>query len=152
MTEPPANGKALIEQIAKALVDAPAQVFVDEYEDDDEQVIELEVAEAISAKSLDVPAASHAPCAACWLRPDRSWTSATRWRSSNSGTAMSGEFITLARVVKTQGRRGEVGVELHTDVPDRFRRACSCGRSNKDGGTPRSSSRRRLAAQESDWF
>jgi 16S rRNA processing protein RimM len=31
-----------------------------------------------------------------------------------------GEFITLARVIKTQGRRGEVAVELHTDVPDRF--------------------------------
>ena len=30
------------------------------------------------------------------------------------------EWITLARVVKTQGRRGEVAVELHTDVPDRF--------------------------------
>ncbi|PYX27305.1 MAG: 16S rRNA processing protein RimM [Acidobacteria bacterium] len=33
----------------------------------------------------------------------------------------SGDFITLARVVKTQGRRGEVAVELHTDIPDRFR-------------------------------
>ena len=32
-----------------------------------------------------------------------------------------GEFITLALVIKTQGRRGEVAVELHTDVPDRFR-------------------------------
>jgi 16S rRNA processing protein RimM len=32
----------------------------------------------------------------------------------------SGEFITLARVVKTQGRHGEVAVELHSDVPDRF--------------------------------
>ena len=32
----------------------------------------------------------------------------------------SGEFITLARVVKTQGRRGEVAAELHSDVPDRF--------------------------------
>jgi 16S rRNA processing protein RimM len=32
-----------------------------------------------------------------------------------------GEFITLAVVIKTQGRRGEVAVELHTDVPDRFR-------------------------------
>lgn len=30
------------------------------------------------------------------------------------------EFITLARVVKTQGRRGEVAVEVHSDVPDRF--------------------------------
>jgi 16S rRNA processing protein RimM len=34
----------------------------------------------------------------------------------------SGEWITLAVVVKTQGRRGEVAVELHTGVPDRFRR------------------------------
>ena len=31
-----------------------------------------------------------------------------------------GDFITLARVVKTQGRHGEVAAELHTDVPDRF--------------------------------
>ena len=30
------------------------------------------------------------------------------------------DFITLARVVKTQGRRGEVAVEVHSDVPDRL--------------------------------
>jgi len=30
------------------------------------------------------------------------------------------EFITLARVVKTQGRRGEVAAEVHSDVPERF--------------------------------
>jgi 16S rRNA processing protein RimM len=35
-------------------------------------------------------------------------------------TDPSGEFITLARVVKTQGRYGEVAVEVHSDVPDRF--------------------------------
>jgi 16S rRNA processing protein RimM len=29
-------------------------------------------------------------------------------------------FITLARVVKTQGRRGEVAVEVHSDVPGRL--------------------------------
>jgi 16S rRNA processing protein RimM len=29
-------------------------------------------------------------------------------------------FITLARVVKTQGRRGEVATEVLSDVPDRF--------------------------------
>jgi 16S rRNA processing protein RimM len=34
--------------------------------------------------------------------------------------AESGDFITLARVAKTQGRRGEVAVEVHSDVPDRF--------------------------------
>jgi 16S rRNA processing protein RimM len=32
----------------------------------------------------------------------------------------SGEFVTLARVVKTQGRNGEVAAEVHSDVPDRF--------------------------------
>ena len=30
------------------------------------------------------------------------------------------DFITLARVVKTQGRMGEVAVEVHSHVPDRF--------------------------------
>jgi 16S rRNA processing protein RimM len=30
------------------------------------------------------------------------------------------EFITLARVVKTLVRHGEVAVEVHSDVPDRF--------------------------------
>src|ERR1700756_3270308 len=33
---------------------------------------------------------------------------------------MGDEFITLARVLKTQGRRGKVAVETHSDVPDRF--------------------------------
>jgi 16S rRNA processing protein RimM len=37
---------------------------------------------------------------------------------SPGGTAQ--EFVTLARVVKTQGRRGEVAVEVHTDIPDRL--------------------------------
>ncbi len=30
------------------------------------------------------------------------------------------EFITLARVIKTQGRHGEVAVEVHSDIPDRL--------------------------------
>jgi 16S rRNA processing protein RimM len=33
---------------------------------------------------------------------------------------MDDEFITLARVLKTQGRRGEVAVESHCGLPDRF--------------------------------
>ena len=32
----------------------------------------------------------------------------------------SGDFITLARVAKTQGRRGEVAGEIYSDVPGRF--------------------------------
>jgi len=45
MDERPANACALIEHIAKELVDAKDAVFVEEYEDGDETVIELEVAE-----------------------------------------------------------------------------------------------------------
>lgn len=32
----------------------------------------------------------------------------------------SNEFATVARVVKTQGRRGEVAVEVHSSFPERF--------------------------------
>jgi len=41
MTEPTTNARALIEHIAKSLVDDKAAVFLDEYEDGDETVIEL---------------------------------------------------------------------------------------------------------------
>ena len=33
---------------------------------------------------------------------------------------MAEQFITLARVVKTQGRRGEVAAEIHSDIPGRL--------------------------------
>ena len=45
----------------------------------------------------------------------------------------SGEWITLAVVIKTQGRRGEVAVELHTDVPDRFQQGMRLSALQKDG-------------------
>jgi len=45
----------------------------------------------------------------------------------------SGEWITLAVVVKTQGRRGEVAVELHTGVPGRFRQEMGLWALAKDG-------------------
>jgi uncharacterized protein len=45
MTEQTPNPKALIEHVAKALVNAPDQVIVEEVDEDDELVIELEVAE-----------------------------------------------------------------------------------------------------------
>jgi hypothetical protein len=45
MTEPSVDARALIEHIAKALVETKDAVFLDEYEDGDETVIELEVAE-----------------------------------------------------------------------------------------------------------
>jgi 16S rRNA processing protein RimM len=43
---------------------------------------------------------------------------AANMTASPGGTAE--KFVTLARVVKTQGRRGEVAVEVHSDVPDRL--------------------------------
>jgi 16S rRNA processing protein RimM len=43
------------------------------------------------------------------------------------------EWITLAVIIKTQGRRGEVAAELHTDVPDRFQRDMRLWALAKDG-------------------
>jgi predicted RNA-binding protein YlqC (UPF0109 family) len=45
MTEPSVDARALIEHIAKALVEKKDAVFLDVYEDGNETVIELEVAE-----------------------------------------------------------------------------------------------------------
>ena len=61
---------------------------------------------------------------------------------------MGDEFITLARVLKTQGRRGEVAVEPHSDVPDRFvegMRLFALDESGK-GGSCRSKSCGRIKA------
>lgn len=41
-------------------------------------------------------------------------------RNGAPGLEPDGGFITLARVVKTQGRLGEVAAEVHSDVPERF--------------------------------
>jgi predicted RNA-binding protein YlqC (UPF0109 family) len=52
MIEPAASPRAMIEYIAKAIVEAKGDVFIDEYEDGDETVIELEVAEADLGKII----------------------------------------------------------------------------------------------------
>ena len=44
-----------------------------------------------------------------------------------------GEWISLALVIKTQGRRGEVAAELRTDVPDRFRKGMRLWALGKNG-------------------
>ncbi len=46
---------------------------------------------------------------------------------------VSGEWITLAVVIKTQGRHGEVATELHTAVPDRIRQDMHLWALRKDG-------------------
>ncbi|MBZ5704455.1 MAG: ribosome maturation factor RimM [Acidobacteriia bacterium] len=55
---------------------------------------------------------------------------------------IAGEFITLAHVLKTQGRRGEVAAEVHSDVPDRFREGMRLWALAEDG------SRRELKVEE----
>ena len=49
----------------------------------------------------------------------------------------SGEFVTLARVVKTQGRIGEVAVEVHSDIPNRFVVGMKLSALDKTGNTRR---------------
>jgi 16S rRNA processing protein RimM len=44
----------------------------------------------------------------------------------------SGDWVTLAVVIKTQGRRGEVAVDTRTDVPDRFRQKMQLSALRKD--------------------
>jgi 16S rRNA processing protein RimM len=56
-----------------------------------------------------------------------------------------GEFITLARVVKTQGRHGELAAETHSDVPGRFAEGMRLF------AVPKSSDARRELEVESLW-
>lgn len=46
---------------------------------------------------------------------------------------MAEDFITVARVIKTQGRRGEVAAELFTDFPERFEQRRHLWALQKDG-------------------
>src|SRR6202030_3806019 len=52
--------------------------------------------------------------------PEGAKESLQRFGAKAVSPESSGEFITLARVVKTQGRHGEVAAEIHSDVPGRF--------------------------------
>jgi 16S rRNA processing protein RimM len=55
-------------------------------------------------------------------RPDPSPRKSARSRMTRQTELLpGGDFITLARVVKAQGRHGEVAAEVRSDVPDRFR-------------------------------
>jgi 16S rRNA processing protein RimM len=61
------------------------------------------------------------------------------------------EFVTIARVAKTQGRHGEVAANLLTDFPELFeerRKLFALGDSRQQSGT---AERRRLALDE-HWF
>jgi 16S rRNA processing protein RimM len=55
-------------------------------------------------------------------------------KATSDDSEWSEEFVTLGRVFKTQGRRGEVAVELHSDVPDRFHDGLVLSALARDGG------------------
>ncbi|MFZ0146353.1 MAG: ribosome maturation factor RimM, partial [Candidatus Sulfotelmatobacter sp.] len=63
----------------------------------------------------------------------------------------SGEFITLARVVKTQGRRGEVAAEILSDVPDRFAAGMKLLALPRDSNVDRRETDRRKLELEDLW-
>ncbi len=52
MIEPAVSPRVMIEYIAKAIVEAKGEVFVEEYEDGDETVVEVDVAEADLGKII----------------------------------------------------------------------------------------------------
>ena len=52
MSEQSGDVRGLVELIAKSLVDAPAEVFVEQIEEDGESVLELEVAEGDVGKVI----------------------------------------------------------------------------------------------------
>lgn len=54
-------------------------------------------------------------------------------KDTTNDSGISDDFVTLARVFKTQGRHGEVAVELHSDIPDRFREGLRLSVLEKNG-------------------
>ena len=157
MIEPSVSPRVMIEYIAKAIVDAKGEVFIEEYEDGDETVIELEVAEAdlgkVIGRSGRVARALRNVLSGGGLETEQALRARDhRIEEQRTGDRRiaapdaSGEWITLAVVIKTQGRRGEVAVELHTDVPDRFRRRHAAVGARERRPAPRSNGRRSLAA------
>jgi 16S rRNA processing protein RimM len=54
-------------------------------------------------------------------------------KATSNDSGFRGDFVTLARVFKTQGRHGEVAVELHSDIPDRFREGLRLSALGQDG-------------------
>ena len=82
MTESFGNICALVEMIAKSLVDAPEEVFVELFDDG---VIELEVAENDVGKVIGRQGRTARAFARCSALPATVPTSATNSRSSSRG-------------------------------------------------------------------
>ena len=112
MTQQSGDVRALVEQIAKAIVDEPDQVSVSQVEGD---VLELKVGSDDVGKVIGAKAAWRAPCERWSAQPEFGCKSVSRWRYWNR-IGITASSLPGARA-KTQGRRGEVAVELHSDVP-----------------------------------
>jgi len=136
VTEQPANARALIEHIAQSARRCSRLKFSStSTKTATKTVIELEVAEADLGKVIG---RSGRVARAFARRAERGRIETGQaLRAGDHRIAVpepsgEGEFITLAWVVKTQGRRGEVAVELHTDIPEPLsRKHAVCGRSRK---------------------
>jgi len=62
------------------------------------------------------------------------------------------EFVTIAKVIKTQGRKGEVAAVLLTDFPERFSSRKRLFALFKAGAGPTSNADRRDLQLENHWF
>jgi 16S rRNA processing protein RimM len=68
------------------------------------------------------------------------------------------EFVTIARVVKTQGRKGEVAATVLTDFPERFETRrnlfalCETDTGRVAGSGPADTAQRRELQLEAHWF
>ena len=141
MADSAPNMVALVEILAKAMVEAPDEVTVEPFEENGQTVLELIVAESDlgrvigrqgrTARSLRTIVHSASPAHSQAL--------------SVGDCGIAGEFITIARVLGPQGRRGEVMAELHTDFPERFEERRQLSGLAPDG------SRRELQLEE-HWF
>ena len=145
MTETGGDMRMLVEQIAQALVDAPEQVQVTPVEDGDATILELRVAatdlgkvigrQGRTAKSirtlLGAASMKYKKRYILEIIEDEEDDERGNWPGGivdlsalDCGPAArmteEAEFVTIARVAKTQGRHGEVAATLLTDFPELF--------------------------------
>jgi predicted RNA-binding protein YlqC (UPF0109 family) len=122
MTEVIGDGKALIEQIAKALVDDPAQVAVDQVEEDGESALELTVAlndlgRVIGKQGRTARAMRNLLGAAGLKFNKRFALEIPNSRRVHHAGARS----------QDPGRRGEVATNCTATSRTAFNQACGCG-------------------------
>ena len=107
---------ALMTLVAKALVDAPEEVSAEAFDEGGQIVVELQVAENEVGKIIGRQGRM-----ARSLRTILGAAGVEDAQTLSVGDrGIAGSFITIARVLRPQGRRGEVLAEFHTSFPERF--------------------------------